>query len=70
MADVTTDVVCQPGDEYLLDPESAYHFYQCSNGVPIRMSCPEGIVFDPTVRPGPACDFSQNVSVDANPAPR
>lgn len=47
----------QPGDAYLLDPESANHFYQIVNGVPYQMSCPEGLVFDPTVEPPPVCDW-------------
>lgn len=48
-------VVCDPGDTYIPDPESRHHFYQCSNGVPYRMPCPDNLVFDPRIEPGPVC---------------
>jgi len=51
------EVVCNPGDHYLVDPESCGHFYQCSNGVAYNMPCPAGLVFNPNVRPGPVCDW-------------
>lgn len=54
----TGEVSCRPGGpDYLLDPESPGHFYQCSNGVPYRHSCPADLVFNPSVEPGPVCDW-------------
>ncbi|MFG1798271.1 carbohydrate-binding module family 14 protein [Nocardia sp. NPDC049149] len=46
-------------DEYHLDPESAVHFYQCSNGVPHRQPCGPGMVFNPRLM---VCDHPQGNS--------
>jgi hypothetical protein len=56
------EVRCQPGDGYLIDPLSPKHFYQCSDGVALRMPCPPDHVFNPRVTPGPVCDHPSNVS--------
>jgi hypothetical protein len=56
-------VRCRPDDpQYLPDPESPYSFYQCSEGVPYKQDCPAGLVFNPTVEPGPVCDWPYNVN--------
>jgi hypothetical protein len=44
-------------DEYLPDPGSCAHFYQCSNGVPYRMPCPPGTHFNRTLN---VCDWPEN----------
>ena len=51
-----------PEGDYKVDPTSRYHFYQISNGVPVRHACPEGLVWNPTVEPGPVCDWPYNFS--------
>jgi len=52
----------QPWDvpEYHPDPYSCNSFYECSNGVPHHMPCPEGLVFNPRANPGPVCDWPWN----------
>lgn len=50
------------GDTYLLDPESPdYFIHVTTSGTPLRMPCPSGLVFDPTVEPGPVCDWPFNI---------
>lgn len=57
-------------DTYVGDPTDAHSFYQFVYGRPVRMSCPPGMIFNPTIRPGPVCDHPLNVSLNENPAPR
>lgn len=59
---VSREVTAAPGDSYLIDPESRGHFYEVSNGVPYRQACPEGLVFDPRVTPGPVCVWPRDGS--------
>lgn len=55
---------------YVGDPDAAGSFFQVKGGVPYRMPCPTGLIFNPAVTPGPVCDWRQGVSLDDNPAPR
>ena len=57
-------------DTYIGDPSSAHHFYHYHGGTAIRMACPAGMIFDPTVTSGPRWNPPLVVSLDANPAPR
>ena len=43
---------------YTVDPNDPESFYQISNGVPYKHSCPTGQVFNPIV--GAVCDYPQN----------
>lgn len=42
----------------LADPRNCSRFYICSNGVPIRQSCPAGLRFNSRLR---VCDWPRNV---------
>lgn len=58
--------------DYLPNPDDAHSFYQVAQGRPILHQCPientfTRQVFNPELN---VCDWSQNVSVDMNPAPR
>jgi len=58
------DITCtKPSDEpeYYPNPTDPSSFYQCSNGVPYLQPCPAGLVFNPTVNPGPVCDWPSNI---------
>lgn len=46
------------GDGYTVDPTSAQHFYQATDGGPVRHPCPEGTMYNPSATPGPICDPS------------
>ncbi|HEY4458531.1 MAG TPA: chitin binding peritrophin-A domain-containing protein [Pseudonocardiaceae bacterium] len=41
------------GDGYTVDPTSAQHFYQATDGGPVRHLCPESTMYNPSVTPGP-----------------
>jgi hypothetical protein len=60
-------VQCQPGDgpQYLLNPEDPGSFYQCTDGVPYKHDCPQGLVYNPLANPGPVCDWPHNVNESA-----
>lgn len=47
------NVVCKPGDTYLVNPSDSGSFYQCSNGVSVFQPCPAGLVFNPNLN---VCD--------------
>ena len=48
-------VVCPPyGDDLIADPDNCYQYYQCSNGIPIPMTCPEDMCFNSDLR---VCDY-------------
>ncbi len=46
---------------FLPHPTDCNKFCQCDWGVPIEMTCPPGLVFNPAVNPGPVCDWPENV---------
>jgi hypothetical protein len=56
------EVVCREGDTFLPDPDDPATFYQCVDGIPMRQRCPEGMVFDPAIKPGPVCVHPQNLT--------
>ena len=60
-ADETYEPVCNEGDTYLANPADPTTFYQCKDGVPHLHRCGEGMIFDPSITPGPACVMPQDV---------
>ncbi|MFH9757289.1 chitin binding peritrophin-A domain-containing protein [Streptomyces griseus] len=48
------------GDDYYVHPDHCSKFIQCTNGVAHVMDCPEGMNFNPNVRPGPVCDLPRD----------
>lgn len=54
------DPVCPPPDGsgeivFFPDPDDCHSYYECSNGEPIHMSCPDGLVWNPELD---VCDFN------------
>lgn len=60
----------QPDNTLVGNPHDAYSYYQFIDGIPTRIPCPSGLIFNPDAMGGPGCEQPHLVSVDANPAPR
>lgn len=45
----------------------ADHFWQCSNSVPHKFACPQGLIWNPTANPGPVCDWPRNYQCTEKP---
>ncbi|XP_022910879.1 protein obstructor-E [Onthophagus taurus] len=52
---------CPPKDGQYEDPDQCDKFYECRDGEPIQKLCPDGLVFDPTIRKINKCDQPFNV---------
>ncbi|KAF2883114.1 hypothetical protein ILUMI_23055 [Ignelater luminosus] len=52
---------CPPKDGSYEDPIQCDKFYECVDGVPKEKLCPDGLVFDPTIRKINKCDQPFNV---------
>ncbi|XP_050505102.1 probable chitinase 10 isoform X6 [Diabrotica virgifera virgifera] len=51
-------VQCQHSGQYIPDPYNCSMYYECSNGVPVSMSCPGGEYWNPDEE---TCDWPFNV---------
>ncbi|GJQ73126.1 Cpap3-a1 [Trypoxylus dichotomus] len=47
---------CPPKDGQYEDPNQCDKFYDCQDGVGVEKLCPDGLVFDPTIRKINKCD--------------
>ncbi|XP_072388783.1 probable chitinase 10 isoform X1 [Diabrotica undecimpunctata] len=54
----TPPVRCEHEEQYISDPYNCSMYYECSNGVPISMSCPDGEYWNPDEH---VCDWPYNV---------
>ncbi|GLH10772.1 Uncharacterized protein GBIM_15671 [Gryllus bimaculatus] len=52
---------CPAKDGQYEDPKQCDKFYDCDGGVPTEKLCPDGLVFDPTIRKQNKCDQPFNV---------
>lgn len=67
MANVASFTACPENAKnttYLADPYDCGAFFECSNSVPLRFTCPEGTYFD-TERTG--CSWAENVDCGVRP---
>ncbi|XP_018022211.1 salivary glue protein Sgs-3-like [Hyalella azteca] len=64
----TKPEVCIPPCPYpnaiYADPKSCIHYFQCSNNVPIKRTCSEGLEFNPKLH---VCDFPSNFVCTSGP---
>ena len=59
-------VECPPGDDVLIaDPDDCTKFYECCNGIPIPMSCPENMCFNSDLS---VCDYCGGGLTECPPA--
>lgn len=47
---------CPPKDGQYEDPVQCDKFYDCQDGIAVEKLCPDGLVFDPTIRKINKCD--------------
>ncbi|XP_055683829.1 protein obstructor-E [Lutzomyia longipalpis] len=52
---------CPPKDGQYEDPVQCDKFYECTDGQAVMKLCPDGLVFDPTIRKINKCDQPFNV---------
>lgn len=52
---------CPPKDGQYEDSRQCDKFYQCDDGIAKEKICPDGLVFDPTIRKINKCDQPFNV---------